>query len=128
MEAAFTITVDPARDLVSMTLSGFFTAADLARFDLERRAAFGRLRCGPNRHLTLVDTSRISIQAQDMVARFGAVIAYPACRARRIAFVTASSLARSQLHRAIGGVDARVFTDARDAEHWLRSDEASAAA
>lgn len=128
MEAAFSIAVDPSRDLVVMTLSGFFTVADLGRFDAERRVAFRRLRCGPNRHLTLVDTSRISIQAQDMVARFGAVIAEPAFRARRIAFVTASSLARSQLQRAIGGRDARVFTDARDAEHWLLSDEASAAA
>ncbi len=128
MEAAFSITVDPARDFVVMRLSGFFTLADLGRFEAERRVAFARLRCGANQHRTLVDTSRISVQTQGMVTRFGAAISAPAFRARRIAFITASSLARSQLQRAIGARDARVFTDEGDATEWLFADVASAAA
>jgi hypothetical protein len=128
MDAAFSITADPARDLVVMRLTGFFTPADLERFVAERRIVHGTLRCGPNRHLTLADTSRISIQSQEMVARFGAMLADPAYRSRRLAFVTGSSLARMQLQRAIGSRDAQVFTDEREAMAWLFAAEASAAA
>lgn len=128
MDAVFSITADPARDLVVMRLSGFFAPTDLERFVAERRIVHGRLRCGPNRHLTLADTSRISIQTQEMMARFGAMLADTAYRSRRLAFITASSLARMQLQRAIGARDAQVFIDEAEAMAWLFADEASAAA
>ena len=128
MNATFSIIADPAHDLIRMRLVGMFGPVDLQRFLEERRAAHAKLRCGPNRHLTLCDTRPIGIQTQDMVKQFGAMLADPAYRSRRLAFVTACTLARTQLQRAIGGRDARCFTDQTEAEAWLlASDEAIAA-
>ncbi|WP_375427244.1 hypothetical protein [uncultured Sphingomonas sp.] len=128
MDASFSITADPARDLIVMRLSGFFTPADLARLVAERQRVYATLHCGPNQHRTLSDTSRISIQSQDMVARFGAMLTDPTYHSRRLALITASSLARMQLQRAIGKREARVFTVEAEAMAWLFADDVSAAA
>lgn len=129
MNATFSITADPARDLVRITLTGFFDDSSIAGFLEARRAAHAKLRCGRNQHRTLADTSAIAIQTQDMVARWGAILADPAYRSRRLAFVTGSTLARMQLQRAIGGRDsAAVFTDHAEAEAWLLADDVEAAA
>ncbi len=126
--ASFSIDLDPPRDLVRIRLSGFFSVEDVARFQAELLLAHGRLRCarrgGP---LTINDISSMSIQSQDVVARWGAFLANPAHRSRRLAFVVGSTLARMQLQRAIGARDARVFTDAAEAEQWLFADESTAA-
>ena len=126
--ASFSIDLDPLRDLVRVRLSGFFSVEDIARFQAELLLAHRQLACarrgGP---LTVNDISGMAIQAQDVVARWGAFLADPAHRSRRLAFVVASTLARMQLQRAIGGRDARVFTDTAEAERWL-FDEASATA
>jgi hypothetical protein len=128
MTATSTIIAEPARDLIRITLAGFFDENTIADFLEARRHAHAQLRCGPNRHLTLADTRAIAIQTQDMVARWGGILADPAHRSRRLAFVTGSSLARMQLQRAIGSRTAQVFTDEREAMAWLFADEASAAA
>lgn len=119
MTATFSVVADPARDLVRITLTGFFDERSIAGFLAARRAAHAQLRCGPNRHVTLADTSRIAIQTQDMVARWGGILADPAYRSRRLAFVVGSTLARMQLQRAIGSRHAQVFTDHAAAETWL---------
>ena len=132
MNGTFDIVVDADRDLVVMRLAGFFDADALDRLLAARAVAARRLRCGPNRHLSLTDISAISIQAQDMVAAFGAVLSDPSFRSRRLAFVVATSLARVQLRRALGGRienDVAFFTDEAAAMRWLvRGDERRAAA
>ena len=128
MTATFSVVADPARDLVRITLSGFFDDKSIAGFLAARREAHARLRCGPNRHLSLTDTRGIAIQSQEMVARWGRILADPAYRSRRLAFVTGSTLARMQLQRAIGSRDARVFLDPAEAEAWLFAEPAGEAA
>lgn len=127
--ASFTIELDPARDLVRIRLSGFFSVDDVARFQAELLLAHRRLACsrrgGP---LTINDISDMAIQSQDVVARWGAFLADPAHRSRRLAFVVGSTLARMQLQRVIGGRDAKVFTAADEAEQWLFAEAANAAA
>lgn len=127
--ATFTIDVDRPRDLVRVSLSGFFSVDDIARFQAELLQAHSRLGCsregGP---LTINDISSMAIQSQDVVARWGEFLADPAHRSRRLAFVVGSALARMQVQRAIGARDARVFTSAADAERWLFDEEADAAA
>lgn len=127
--ASFSIDLDPPRDLVRIRLSGFFGASDIARFQAELLLAHRRLGCGARGGpLTINDVRGMAIQTQDVVARWGAFLADPVHRSRHLAFVVASTLARTQLQRALGGRDAGVFTDKAEAERWLFTDGASAAA
>lgn len=122
MDGSFDIRVDSARHLVTMRLTGFFTPETFDRFKAERAVAFTALRCGPNQHLSLTDVREVQIQSQDIVSAFGQVLADPAYRSKRLAFVTPTSLARMQLHRVISqraDGSTRCFTDPVAAEHWV---------
>jgi hypothetical protein len=119
MSATFSVTCDPDRDLIRISMAGLFTPADIAAFLEERRRAHARLRCGANRHLTLNDVRGMKIQPQDAVAAFRHMLSDPAYRSRRLAFIVAPTLARGQLARALTGRDARMFEDPREAEAWL---------
>lgn len=121
--ASYTIELDPARELVRVRMAGFFAPEDVARFQAELQRVHRRLDCGAKGGpLTINDISGMAIQSQDVVARWGAFLADPAHRSRRLAFVVASTLARMQLQRVIGGRDAQLFTDAAEAERWLFAD------
>jgi hypothetical protein len=123
MTARFSFDVDPSRDLLRTRLSGFFTPDDMAAYVAARRDAFAQLRCPINRHLALTDVTGMKIQSQEMVAAFSAVLADPSTQARRLAFVVATSLARSQLQRALGSRAAACFTTDREAAQWLLAPE-----
>lgn len=126
---SFSIEIDPPLDLVRIRLSGFFGVDDVTRFQAELLLAHKRLRCGRRGGpLTINDISGMVIQSQDVVARWREFLADPTHRSRRLAFVVGSSLARMQLQRAIDGRDARVFTDAAEAERWLLAEGTEAAA
>ncbi|WP_137865063.1 MULTISPECIES: hypothetical protein [unclassified Sphingomonas] len=119
MSADFTIDVEPLRDLVRIRMGGFFTSDDIDAFLAERTRAHARLTCGPNQHLTLNDLREMKIQAQDSVEMFRAMLADPAYRSRRLAFVIGQTLARTQLQRALDRRTARCFDDPWAAEAWL---------
>ena len=119
MDANFSITTDRARDLVRIQMGGLFTRADVAAFLEERRRAHAQLACGPNQHLTLNDLRNMKIQSQEGVAMFREMLADPAYRSRRLAFVASQTLARSQLMRALDGREARCFDNIEEAEAWL---------
>ncbi len=123
MTANFSFDVDEARDLVTITLGGFFSRADIEAFLAAREIAHARLRCGPNQHVTLADVRQMKIQAQDIVAEWGQVLAGSTHRSRKLAFVQASSLARLQLKRAAAMRDVCYFTSMDDAKAWLFEDE-----
>ncbi len=122
MNSSFSISVDAPRNLVRITLSGFFTGPEIARFAEARDEAHKLLRGNGNAHLTLVDTRDLSIQAQESVAAFGKAMADPAVVSKRIAFVVARSLARTQIKRITAHRNARYFMDAEAAERWLFED------
>ncbi len=117
--SAFSIQVEPERDLVRIALSGFFAPSDVSAFVAARNKAHQELRCAANAHLTLVDVRALKIQPQDAVAAFRATLNAPEHRSRRLAFITASTLARNQLTRAVGTRAARFFVDPAEAEAWL---------
>ncbi|UVO52354.1 hypothetical protein M0208_18245 [Sphingomonas sp. SUN019] len=119
MKPEFDIAVDVPRDLVRITMLGFFAADDIARFVDARDRAVSQLKCGPNQHCTLVDIRGMDIQAQESVSRFQSVLADPAKASRRLAFVVARSLARMQAKRAADSRDAGYFETLEDAEAWL---------
>jgi hypothetical protein len=128
MSAQYTISVDPARDLVEITMSGFFTPEDVARFVRARDEAHRKLTCAPNAHLTINDISGMKVQAQEIVGAFQAVLATPSARSRRLAFIVSRTLARMQVVRALNGRDARCFEDRALAETWLFTDPVAEAA
>jgi hypothetical protein len=129
MTASFTVSADPARDLIRITLSGFFDAQELGALRDGMAAAHRNLTCGPNRHITLVDVSAMKVQSQDMVAAFGGLLADSSFHSRRLAFVIDPTLLRSQVRRALDGRDAQWFGTRMAAEAWLfASDPATAAA
>ncbi|MGN6819408.1 MAG: hypothetical protein ACTHJR_12130 [Sphingomonas sp.] len=119
MAAHFTVRAEPSRDLIRITMSGFFTPDDIQAFYDARAAEHARLTCGPNQHITLNDLKGMKVQAQDIVATFQSLLADPAYRSRKLAFVVDRTLARSQLMRALNGRTAKCFEDRVTAERWL---------
>jgi hypothetical protein len=130
MDAKFSFHIDRSRDLIRIRMSGLFTLADIAAFLEARQRAHDELGCVPNRHVTLNDVSAMKIQSQDSVAAFREMLADPAFRSRRLAFVAAPTLARGQLLRALQDRDAhaRCFNSVEEAEAWLFAETQSAAA
>lgn len=121
MSAQFSIDVELDRDLVRIAMAGFFTPEDIAEFFEARRVAHQKLRCPRNWHLTLNDLRGMKIQSQECVTEFRKLLADPAYRSRRLAFVIGPTLARTQLARALSGRDARCFGTVVEAEAWLFS-------
>ena len=119
MIASYVVNAEPDRDLLRITLSGFFDPSRLAAFDDARHAAHARLRCAPNQHLTLIDVRDFRIQAQDVFERFRTMIAEPGTRARRLAFVAGDAAIRLQVRRIAQRADMRCFADMASAEAWL---------
>lgn len=130
MNASFTFAIDRRLGLVRIVMSGLFQPEDVARFLEARAAAHAELGCGPNQHLTLNDVRAMKVQPQQTVAAFHELLADPAHRSRRLAFVVSPTLARSQLIRALAGRASRFFCDVAAAEAWLlaEDEEAQAAA
>ena len=128
MDANFSIQVGVGLSLVRITLRGFFEPADVARFVAARDLAHQQLRCGPNEHLTLVNITDMQIQSQESVIEFQRVLSTPETASKRIAFVVAKSLARSQIQRAAQARSAGYFQSTEEAEHWLLTGDAAAAA
>ena len=124
MNKHFSFKVDPARDLVRITMAGLFTLEDIAAFAEARGLAHNKLSCPANAHLTLGDIRELKIQPQEVVVAFSEMLAAPLYRSRRLAFVVGPTLARNQLTRALANRDAHCFDDPLSAEAWLlRSEE-----
>lgn len=123
MSAKFSFEIDPLRSLVRITMKGLFTPGDVERFVEARQRAHRQLGCAPNRHLTLNDIRGMKIQPQDVVTAFRELLADPAYRSRRLAFVAGQTLARGQLMRALSSREARCFEDPAAAEAWLLLEE-----
>jgi hypothetical protein len=128
MSAHFSFATDRRLGLVRIVLTGLFEPADVARFLEARAAAHAELGWAPNRHLTLNDVRALKIQPQQTVAAFHQLLADPAYRSRRLAFVVGPTLVRSQLMRALASRDSRCFADVAAAEAWLLAEEGADAA
>jgi len=127
MNGNFTFELDRPRGLVRIAMGGLFTPECVARFLAARHAAHAALGCARNQHLTLNDVRAMKIQPQETVATFHALLADPAYRSRRLAFVAGPTLVRSQLMRALAGRHSRCFGTVAEAEAWLFEEAAAAA-
>jgi hypothetical protein len=128
MSAEYSIEVEPTRDLVRIRMGGFFELEDIAGFLEVRRIAHRELTCGRNQHVTINDIRDMKIQSQEIVDAFREMLADPAYRSRRLAFVVSATLARTQVGRALANRRARIFEDFWSAESWLFSPEEDAEA
>jgi hypothetical protein len=127
MKSSFFIRVDVPHSVVHITMSGFFDTAEIAAFFASCQREFARLRCGPNRHLTLIDMRGFDIQSQDAVEQFRRVVGNSSTAARRLAIVVSKSLARLQIKRITSGRCVAFFTSPEDAMRWLEDECADAA-
>lgn len=121
MTANFDIVSDPSRDLMIVTVQGFFSLCDFEAFEKAYRAAMLTLRCGPNQHVVLADASAMAIQSQEIVSAFAGLVRDGSIRSRRLAFVVGVSLARQQTQRLVepGRDGVAFFHDRIAAERWL---------
>ncbi len=119
MQPFFSVAVDVPRDLVHVTLAGLFTPADVDRVHQARDRAHSLLTCPANQHVTLIDIRDVNIQPQQSVDAFLVLLSDTQYHGRRIAFVTAASLARTQAKRAAAKRGAGYFETVDQAEEWL---------
>lgn len=75
--------------------------------------------CAANQHLTLCDIRGMDIQSQERVEEFSQLVGSDAVRSRRLAFVTAKSLARLQARRLSSRAGLEFFSDPESACAWL---------
>jgi hypothetical protein len=118
-DAHFSFSIDKQYGLIRITTSGLFGPDDAEAFLEARAAAHAELGLPPNQHMTLNDMRGLKIQAQEIVAAFQQIMADPAWRSRRLAFVVPKTLARAQISRAVAGRDCRCFDTPEEAEAWL---------
>jgi hypothetical protein len=127
MSADFSFDVDPARDLIRITLTGFFQRDDVAALGAAHVQALARLYCPANAHVTLVDVRELKIQSQETMDAFETLLSAREQRSRRLALVVAPTLARMQVERALAARPAvQCFSSPYDAVAWLL-DESEAA-
>ena len=128
MNASFHFAVSADGKLLRVTLAGFFSSADVARFAVALNAAQRTLRSASNQHVTCVDIREMQIQSQESVAAFQKVLAIPARKGKAIAFVVSQSLARMQAQRVANGREANFFASVGEATMWLVDQQMAAAA
>lgn len=127
MAGSYSIQVEPW-GFLRFTLEGFFDAETFAGFVRERRAAFAKLTCAPNAHLTLVDLTNCALQSQTITAAFQTVMADATTRSRRMAFVFGDSPTRMQIRRILAARDdVGLFADEATAMAWLKAPDVRAA-
>ncbi|QIG81207.1 hypothetical protein [Stakelama tenebrarum] len=117
--------IDMSRNLLKLSLGGFYAPEDVARLAGARAEALVKLGCPPNRHLTLADVREMKIQPPETVVAFATMMDDNRYRSRKMAFVCPPSLARMQLMRVAQHRVARLFVEPGAAERWLFSDDES---
>jgi hypothetical protein len=119
MQGWFRVEVERDACLIRLTMGGFFDSATIGAMRRELVQAVATLPCGANAHLTLCDIREMDIQSQERVEEFARLVGSDDIRSRRLAFVTAKSLARLQAKRLTtrGGVE--FFSDLDAALGWL---------
>jgi hypothetical protein len=128
MVPKYSVSTDPARGLLRLTLAGFFDLSTVALFAAERDAAVLSLRRLHDQHVTLCDIRHQMISSSDVTAAFRTMIADPRYTSRKLAFVISGALERMQTRRTATDRDnVGYFTDVASAEVWLMAGDESVA-
>lgn len=117
----YSVTVDRARTLVTVTASGFFTMPMLEAASRDLHVAIRSLGALAGSQVTLYDYRGLNVVQQPVLERFGRFFTDEGMRvlwARRVAFVTDSALLTMQLQR-IKRAGMSVFADPASATAWL---------
>ncbi|MGC6328922.1 hypothetical protein ACNI3R_05555 [Rhizorhabdus sp. FW153] len=117
----FAIEVEKDLKLIRLTMGGFFESATIVEMRARMVEAIATLACAANDHLTLCDICEMDIQSQERVGEFAKLVGSDDVRSRRLAFVTARSLARLQAKRLTSREGVAFFTDKGEAVDWLTS-------
>lgn len=121
MEANFEVIAETDKDMIRLTMSGFFAESDIRRMRTALMVALTELRCAPNQHKTLCDIRRMQIQSQESVTLFQQLVGSEPVRSRLLAFVTSATLARLQARRLTSRQGVQFFSDMKEAADWLEN-------
>lgn len=115
-EAMYRITVDRATEVVEVTLGGMMPPDEVAAYiaDVRRTLVANGLR----HYAMVIDVSDCPIQSQDIVRSMGEHMASMP-RARALAIVTGSSLARMQVRRLFKQPYARITATLAEGRDWV---------
>ncbi|WP_375398887.1 hypothetical protein [uncultured Sphingomonas sp.] len=132
LKPTYLIELDPRKNYMRLTFSGYMDHATLDRFEQELAAAFERMPLEggrPGDYLLLNDARASNVQSQDITARFQACIAQYGPLVRRIAMLMSQSplemmqAKRVQAKRVAAGHGTAFFLSEEDALAWLFGDE-----
>ena len=119
MDQHSSIAIEVSRNLMRVTLGGFFENSKLPEVARQLQQARKQLTCDRNKQLTLVDVRAMAIQPQESVSAFEQIIANPEFASERLAFVVPHTLLRMQVQRASSSREAAYFDRVEAAEQWL---------
>lgn len=119
------VTVDPAKKLIVLKMSGVVSQEDGAWMAEEVRAAVRSLGNGIGQHVTLYDFSDVPVVPQATLEQLRETFRNPAVRplwSRKLAIVVKTALGRMQVQRVkeVRG-DIEIFDDRTAALAWLLS-------
>lgn len=114
----YDIRVDKEDGVISVTLSGMLTISEVASYiaDIKRSFVHNNLRS----YAMIIDVSACPIQQQDVIGAMGQHMASMP-KARSLAIVTGSSLARMQIRRLFRQPYARIVSRREDGLAWVVS-------
>ncbi len=112
----YDIRVDRAHSVIEVTLGGMMTTEEVASYiaDLKRVFVTDKL----HDYAMVIDATDCPIQQQDIVQAMGVHMATMP-KARALAIVTGSSLARMQIRRLFTQPYARVVASVEDGRAWV---------
>lgn len=119
MQGWFVVSPEQGAKLIRLTMGGFFASATIQQLRAELIRAIASLSCPPNTHVTLCDIRQMDIQSQERVDEFSRLVGSEEIRSRKLAFVTAKSLARLQAKRLTSREGVAFFSDIDAALDWL---------
>jgi len=114
----YDIKADTAHDLIEVKLGGLMPLDEVAAYiaDLKRTISTHDF----SDYAMIIDVSECPIQSQDMIKAMGAHMATMP-KARSLAIVTGSSLARMQIKRLFTQPYARIVASVEDGRAWVVS-------
>jgi hypothetical protein len=120
------VTVDPARKLVVLTMSGVISPEDGAWMGEEVRAKVRSLGDAVGQHVTLYDFTDVPLVPQATLDQLCTTLRNPSIRylwARKLAIVTGTTLGRLQAEKVKEvRADLELFDDRETALAWLLAD------
>ena len=123
------IQIDKANNRVMIRAAGFWLKQPVEHFCLQLRHTLPALGAGLGRHALICDLTESFVSPAETIEALKAIFTDPAhvrLRARHVAFVTRSALARLQLERlATARAGIRVFADEAAALDWVACERAA---